>query len=325
MAEAKTYAVLTSGGDSPGMNCAIRAIARTLISMGHQCVGIRRGYSGLLEEDFMPLTISAVGNIIQHGGTILRTSRCPEFTKAIYRKKAHEILKKFHIDGLIVIGGDGSFKGAFEFFQEHQFPIIGIPGTIDNDISGTEYTIGYDTAVQTGIEAVDRIRDTALSHDRVFMIEVMGRNSSALALKVGLCTGAEYVISPSEEVPYDIIKERIERGIRRGKNSSIFIVAEGKTAGRTYSIQDNLHKNFNIDAHVCILGHIQRGGSPTSNDRSIATLMGHLAAQEICHFTEPKAAVVINGKTTLTHLSNCLQKTSGKDHDLLNIISQLSI
>ena len=223
--------LLCSGGDAPGMNCAIRAVVRTALFHGINVTGIKRGYAGLLRGEFQAMNLSSVGNIIQRGGTILQTSRSPEFMKPVFRKKAVDILRAQRIDALVVIGGDGSFNGAKALWDEHQFPVIGIPGTIDNDISGTEYTIGFDTAVQTAIEAVDRIRDTAHSHARTFLVEVMGRNSSAIALKVGVCTGAENVLLPHDEVDHKKIVEDIQRGIARGKESSIVIVAKAQLPG----------------------------------------------------------------------------------------------
>lgn len=321
----KKYAVLTSGGDSPGMNCAIRAVTRSAIFHGAEIYGIFNGYSGLIEDDIKKLETSNVGNILQTGGTILRTSRCPEFHQPETRAKAAAILKKRGIDGLIVIGGDGSYNGAYALHQEHKISVVGIPGTIDNDITGTNYTIGFDTAAQTGIEAVDKIRDTALSHGRVFLIEVMGRNSSALALHVAVCTGAENVIAPNMEVPLDEIASSIQRGVKRGKKSSIFIVAEGKTSGRSYEIQKSLLSNHQIDAKVCILGHIQRGGAPSGTDRLIATQMGDMAIQTLLAKSGAYAVIMQDGKIQTTNLVNCLLKASGHNAELEKLIKKLSI
>ncbi len=306
--------LLCSGGDSPGMNCAIRAVVRTAIYHGIQVTGIKRGYAGLLRGEFQNMNLSSVGNIIQRGGTILQTSRCPEFMKESFRKKAVDILKAQGIEALVVIGGDGSFNGAKALWDEHQFPVIGIPGTIDNDISNTEYTIGFDTAVQTAIEAVDRIRDTAHSHARTFLVEVMGRNSSAIALKVGVCTGAENVLLPHEKVNHQKLVDDIQRGIARGKDSSIIIVAEGPVAGRSYEIQHVLKDMYHMDTHVVILGHIQRGGSPSSNDRFIASQMGNIAVEALIAGNYPKVTVVQNGKVLLNDLSNCTTKS---DHNFI--------
>lgn len=325
MTSPRTFGLLCSGGDSPGMNCAIRAVVRTAIFHGHKVMGIRRGYAGLLRGEFKEMGLSSVGNIIQRGGTVLQTSRSSEFMKPEYRQKAADLLRAQGIDGLIVIGGDGSFNGANALWTEQGIPVIGIPGTIDNDISGTEYTIGFDTAVQTAIEAVDRIRDTAHSHARTFLVEVMGRNSAAIALKVGVCTGAENVLLPHEEVDYKKIHEDVLRGIARGKDSSIIIVAEGPVAGRSYNIQKTLKDKFQQDAHVCILGHIQRGGSPTGNDRFIASQMGALAVEALLRGESAKATVVQKGQVTLEDFSVCIKKNDAGLTEYKGLAEKLSI
>jgi 6-phosphofructokinase 1 len=317
--------ILCSGGDAPGMNCAIRAAVRTAIYHGHTIMGIKRGYAGLLRGEFEAMTLSSVGNIIQRGGTILQTSRCPEWIKPEFRKKAADILRAQNIEGLIVIGGDGSFNGANALSVEHGFPIIGIPGTIDNDISHCDYTIGFDTAVQTAIEAIDRIRDTAHSHARTFLVEVMGRNSSAIALKVGLCTGAENILLPHDQVPLQKIVHDIQRGVARGKDSSIIVVAEGPVAGRSYQIQKEMKDKHQLEAHVCILGHIQRGGSPTSNDRFIASQMGALAVEAITSGNTAKVTVVQKGLVTLEELSKCVLKNDVSYSEFKSLAEKLSI
>lgn len=310
----KHIAILTSGGDSPGMNCAIRAVVRSAHYHGMKVTGIKRGFAGLLRGEFFDMGLSSVGNIIQRGGTILQTSRSPEFAKEEYRKKAIDLMKGQGIEALIVVGGDGSFNGAMALWKEHQFPVIGIPGTIDNDISNTEYTIGFDTAVETAVEAVDRIRDTAHSHARTFLVEVMGRNSSAIALKVGVCTGAENILLPHEKINHQKLADDIHRGISRGKESSIIIVAEGPTSGRSYEIQKVLKEAYQLDAHVAILGHIQRGGSPSSDDRFIASQMGNLAVELLKDGKFPSVTVVQKGKVTSTDLANC---TTKEDHNFI--------
>lgn len=317
--------LLCSGGDSPGMNCAIRAVVRTAHFHGIQVTGIKRGYAGLLRGEFQSMNLSSVGNIIQRGGTILQTSRSPEFVKPEFRKKAVDILRAQKIDALIVIGGDGSFNGAMALWKEHQFPVIGIPGTIDNDISNTEYTIGFDTAVETAIEAVDRIRDTAHSHARTFLVEVMGRNSSAIALKVGVCTGAENVLLPHEKVNYQKLVDDIQRGIARGKESSIIIVAEGPVSGRSYEIQHVLKDMHHVDAHVAILGHIQRGGSPSADDRFIASQMGNMAVEALRAGKFPSVTVVQNGKVLMTDLANCVTKADNNFIEFQKLAETLSI
>lgn len=321
----KNVAVLCSGGDSPGMNCAIRAVVRTAIGEGLEIYGIQKGYSGLLEGSIRELSVSSVGNIIQHGGTVLQTSRCPEFTTEEGRREAANILRRKKIDALIVIGGDGSFNGAYKLHHEHNIPVIGIPGTIDNDIDGTEYTIGFDTAVQTAVEAVDKIRDTANSHARTFIVEVMGRKSPAIALKVGICTGAENVVFPTSEIDYKKISSDIDRGIKRGKTSSIIIAAEGETEGIGHTIQKNLKEQFNLAAHVCILGHIQRGGNPTPTDRLIASEMGHLAVKALLHGKVCEATVFRAGKVKTAPLSDCLRKKNEYDKCELELLTALSI
>jgi 6-phosphofructokinase 1 len=310
----KRIGLLCSGGDAPGMNCAIRAVVRTAIYHGMEVTGIRRGYAGLLRGEFQPMNLSSVGNIIQRGGTVLQTSRCVEWLKKEFRSKAVDILKHQGIEALVVIGGDGSFNGAKALWNEHNFPVVGIPGTIDNDISGTEYTIGFDTAVQTAIEAVDRIRDTAHSHARTFLVEVMGRNSSAIALKVGVCTGAENILLPHDKVNHQKLADDIKRGMARGKESSIIIVAEGPVAGRSYEIQHVMKDMFHLEAHVAILGHIQRGGSPTSNDRFIASQMGHLAVEALMEGNYPSVTVVRAGKVLMASLDDCTTKA---DHNFI--------
>ncbi len=317
--------ILCSGGDSPGMNCAIRAVVRTALFHGIQVTGIKRGYAGLLRGEFMPMNLSSVGNIIQRGGTILQTSRSPEFMKPVFRKKAVDILRAQRIEALVVIGGDGSFNGAKLLWDEHQFPVVGIPGTIDNDISGTEYTIGFDTAVQTAIEAVDRIRDTAHSHARTFLVEVMGRNSAAIALKVGVCTGAENVLLPHEKVDHKRIVDDVQRGMARGKDSSIIIVAEGPTAGRSYEIQNILKDMYHMDTHVVILGHIQRGGSPESNDRFIASQMGNMAVEALRADNFPSVTVVRSGKVLMAPITECVTKADNNFIEYKTLAQTLSI
>ncbi len=325
MSEVKRVAVLCSGGDSPGMNCAIRAVVRTGIGAGLEVYGIQKGYAGLLEGNIRELQVSSVGNIIQHGGTILQTSRCPEFMTAEGRKEAANLLRRKKIDALIVIGGDGSFNGAMKLNEEHQIPVVGIPGTIDNDIDGTDYTIGFDTAVQNAVEAVDKIRDTANSHARTFIVEVMGRKSPAIALKVGICTGAENVVLPTADIDYAKIAGDIDRGIKRGKTSSIIIAAEGEVEGISHTIQQKLKEKFNLQAHVCILGHIQRGGNPTPTDRVVASQMGQIAIKAILAGEQASATVYRQGKATLAPLRDCLRKKNEFDLSEVELLTSLSI
>ncbi len=321
----KCVGVLTSGGDSPGMNCAIRAVVRSCIHQGLRVFGIKRGYAGLLASDIFEMNASSVGNIIQRGGTILQTSRCPEFLEKSSRAQAFENLKKQGIDSLVVIGGDGSFQGAYALHQETGLSIAGIPGTIDNDISGTDYTIGFDTAVQTAIEAVDRIRDTASSHARNFLVEVMGRNSSAIAAMVGVCTGAENIVFPDSTVSFSDIVEDIQRGIQRGKDSSIIIVAEGPVAGRSYKIGKTLEEKYQVSSKICILGHVQRGGSPTAVDRYTASEMGFQAVKALVDSDQPMVAVSRKGVVQLAPFTECLEKTNHIGQNFLELAKTLSI
>lgn len=323
--EIKSIAVLTSGGDSPGMNCAIRAVVRTAISKGLEVYGIRRGYSGLLEGDIFKMDASSVGNIMQRGGTMLQTSRCKEFHEADTRKEAANILRRKGIDGLVVIGGNGSYQGANLLNQEHGVPVVGIPGTIDNDISGTDYTVGFDTAVQTAVEAVDKIRDTAHSHARTFIVEVMGRKSPAIALHVGVCTGAENVVFPSKEPDYDEIISDIKRGAKRGKNSSIVVVAEGEAPGLAYKIQDNLFDKHKLKSHVCILGHIQRGGRPSPIDRFLSSRMGFEAVVGLVEGNYPTATIYKEGEVELAPLEVCLGKKTEHMPQAYQLVKTLSI
>ena len=325
MKKIKSIAVLTSGGDSPGMNCTIRSVVRAAIGHDIKVYGIRRGYAGLLNNDIFEMNASSVGNIIQRGGTILYSSRCPEFKEKEKRKLAHRILEDRGIDALIVIGGDGSFKGAMALAEECYFPVIGIPGTIDNDISGTDYTIGFDTAVNTAMEAVDKIRDTAASNDRTFLIEVMGARASSIAIKVGICTGAENVLLNTEKVDYQKISDDIRRGMRRGKNSSIIIVSEGETPGRSYDIANTLEDLHDINSRVCVLGHIQRGGSPSSVDRFFGSVMGMMAVDTLCNGEHRHAIVVRKNKVAAVDLKECCEKSDHVMNDYVGISSELSI
>jgi 6-phosphofructokinase 1 len=322
------FAILTSGGDSPGMNAAIRAFVRSLHYHGHKTYGIMRGYSGLIENDIEELSPKDVGNIIQRGGTILKTSRSQDYLQKKVRLNAYKNLKKLKISGLCVIGGDGSYNGAYTLYRESGIPVIGIPGTIDNDIINTDYTIGHETAVQNAIEAIDKIRDTALSHDRVFFIEVMGKNSSALCQRIALCTGAEMSIDPKSDLPDEEIVKLIKRGQKRGKKSSIFIVAENEVPGRSYDIQKLMFLKHKINSHVCILGHIQRGGAPVAMDRYFATLMGAKAAEFLAKkskHVQAAAMVIKNSSVQTIALHKCLTKVERNDALLSQLLMELSV
>lgn len=277
----KKIAVFTSGGDAPGMNACLRAVVRTARARGLEILGIEKGYVGMLEEAIRPLQARDMANILQRGGTILKTGRCPEFLKTESRKKAADFLKAQKIEGLVCIGGDGSFRGAMALWREHQIPVVGTPGTIDNDLFGTDVTIGFDTAVNTALNAIDKIRDTADSHDRLFIVEVMGRNSGHIASYVGLACGAEDVFTPEINTTVDKAVEKILDAQKKGKKSSILVSAEGQKPGRAYDLADSIRKKTGLDAKVCILGHIQRGGSPTATDRIIASRMGSAAVDAL--------------------------------------------
>jgi len=277
----KKIGVYTSGGDAPGMNAALRAVVRVAIANKLEVFGIMQGYVGMIENHIAPLNLRDMANIIQRGGTIIKTGRSTEFTKPEGRQKAAAHLKENGIDALVCIGGDGSFRGAHTLWEEHQIPIVGVPGTIDNDIFGSDKTIGFDTAVNTALEAIDRIRDTAASHDRLFIVEVMGRNSGFIASAVGLAGGAEDIFTPEANTTVDKAIERLKDAISRGKTSSILITAEGQKPGRAYDLADAIRKKTGWDAKVCILGHQQRGGSPTAADRILASRMGAAAVDSL--------------------------------------------
>ncbi len=268
-------AVLTSGGDAPGMNAAIRAIVRAAASQGVEVFGVYRGYSGLVDGDIRPLNSASVANILHRGGTCLKSDRCEEFHFPAVRQQVAKRLRQLAIDALIVIGGDGSLTGAHLFQQETGFPVIGLPGTIDNDITGTEDCIGFDTAVNTALEAIDRIRDTANSHDRLFLVEVMGRNSGFIAAEVGIAAGAELVLIPDQPVEIDAIRASLDQSRIKGRLSSIIVVAEGDP-GRTQALAADLQAS-GYEPRVCILGHTQRGGAPTGHDRVLASCLGAMA------------------------------------------------
>jgi 6-phosphofructokinase 1 len=278
----KRIGVLTSGGDSPGMNACIRAVVRTGIYHGLKVVGIKSGFNGMINGDIVPLVSSSVSNIIQRGGTILKSARSKDFMTKESRRKAYDSMQKHKIDALVVIGGNGTFTGANVFMSEFDFPIIGAPGTIDNDLYGTDMTIGFDTALNTVMSAVDKIRDTADSHSRLFFIEVMGRDAGFIALRSGIAGGAEDILVPETVTYIDELIETLEKGFRKNKRSSIIIVAEGDDAGGAFEIASKVKEKYgHYDTRVTILGHIQRGGSPTSFDRILASTMGYEAVNAL--------------------------------------------
>lgn len=280
--EIKKIGVLTSGGDAPGMNACIRAVVRTALHKGLQVTGIYQGYQGLIDANFIDMDTRSVSNIIQRGGTILKTARCMEFKTPEGRRKGYDNLIAAGVDALVVIGGDGTFTGANFFSKEFEIPIIGIPGTIDNDLYGSDYTIGYDTANNTVIEAIDKIRDTAASHERLFFVEVMGRDSGCIALNAGIAGGAEAILLPEKETAIDDLIHHLEDGAIKKKSSSIVIVAEGDQNGGAYYVAKKVKEKFDhYDTKVSILGHLQRGGSPTSFDRVLASRLGFAAVNEL--------------------------------------------
>ena len=321
----KKIGVYTSGGDAPGMNAAIRAVVRTAILHGIEVTGIIQGYSGLIENEFMPLDLRSMANIIQRGGTMLKTGRAPEFHNAAVRAKAIDNARKAGLDAMVCIGGDGSFTAAHLLWQEHQFPIVGVPGTIDNDIAGTDNTIGFDTAVNIALEAIDRIRDTAASHDRLFIVEVMGRDSGFIATDVGIAGGAEEIFIPEDPVTPDQAIERIKRGMARGKKSSILVAAEGHKPGRAYDLAEAIRKKAGFDAKVCILGHIQRGGSPSAMDRILASRLGAAAVESLRRGECDAMVGVSHGDVVVVPFDNVIGKKKHVKPELVQLLRTLSI
>lgn len=321
----KRIGIFTSGGDAPGMNAAIRASVRAALNLKLDIVGIRGGYQGMLEKNFQQLTSRDMANIIQRGGTVLKTGRCAEFMRPEHRERAAQNLKEQNIDGLICIGGDGSFMGAHALWVEHKYPTVGVPGTIDNDIFGTDLTIGFDTAVNTALDAIDRIRDTASSHDRLFIVEVMGRDSGFIAASAGLAGGAEEIFAPEHPLLIDKVADKIKGAMGSGKKSSILIAAEGQKPGRAYDLAEQIRKKVGLDAKVCILGHQQRGGSPTASDRVLATRMGAKAIEVL---TQGQCDVFIgseglNLKTVDFEVPQKNKKLSPKEY--LQLASQMAL
>lgn len=321
----KKIGVYTSGGDAPGMNAAIRAVVRTGIHQGFEIVGISHGYAGMISGEFEPLQLSSVANILQRGGTVLKTGRSQEFLKPEYRAKAAQTLKDNQIDALVCIGGDGSFNGAQALWKEHQVPVIGLPGTIDNDIYGTDITIGYDTAVNTALEAIDRIRDTAASHDRLFIVEVMGRNSGFIAVDVGVAGGAEEVFIPETPTPIEKAIEHIQRGVNRGKTSSILVTAEGQKPGRAYDLAEAIRKKSGYEAKVCILGHVQRGGAPTATDRILASRLGAASIEALKARQCNGMLGLTHGKVSFIDFTESLSKKKVVSQELIHLAQILSI
>lgn len=323
----KKIAVLTSGGDSPGMNAAIRAVVRTCSYLNVECMGVYRGYQGMIEGDFLPMNARSVNNIINKGGTILKSARCDEFRTPEGRNKAHEQLLKAGIEGFVVIGGDGSFTGATTFNKEFDFPVIGIPGTIDNDIFGTRYTLGFDTALNTVVEAIDKIRDTASSHNRLFFVEVMGRDVGHIALNAGVAAGAEEILIPEENLGLERLLESLKRSKKSGKSSSIVVVAEGdKTGKNVFELKEYVEKNLPIyDVRVSVLGHMQRGGAPTAYDRVLASRMGVKAVESILEGKTNLMVGIIDNEIVLTPIEEAIKGHTKIDRELIRVSDIMTV
>lgn len=325
MAGIKKIGVFTSGGDSPGMNAAIRAVVRSGLYYHLEVAGIMRGYEGLINGEIISMDRKSVANIVQRGGTILKTARSEGFRTAEGRQKAHEQLMAHQIDALIAIGGDGTFTGASIFIDEFDIPVMGLPGTIDNDLIGTDFTIGYDTALNTVVEAVDKIRDTAESHDRLFIVEVMGRDSGLIALLSGIGSGAEAILIP--ETPTDInhLIDRLEHG-RKDKSSKIIIVAEGDEVGGAFEVSRVVKSKFpNIDTRVSILGHIQRGGSPSCMDRVLASRLGVAAVEALLDNRKGEMVGLVNNNIHFTPFKSAIKHMAEVNPNLLKIVEILSL
>jgi 6-phosphofructokinase 1 len=322
MSKIQKIAVLTSGGDSQGMNAAVRAVVRSAIYFGIEVYGVQRGYQGLLNRDIFPMDLRSVGDIIQRGGTILQSARCMEFTKPEGQQKGADILNEMGIDGLVVIGGDGSYQGANKL-SKLGIKTMALPGTIDNDISFTDYTIGFDTAVGVVVDAINKLRDTMSSHERSSIVEVMGRHCGDIALHAGLASGAETILVP--EMPYDLneVADRMRDNFVKGKRHSIVIVAEGVGKGEDVA-QALKDRHASLDARVTVLGHIQRGGTPTPGDRNLASRLGDFAVRKLIEGESGKACGIIKGELTLTDIDVVVNTKKGFDLELYELASRLS-
>jgi 6-phosphofructokinase 1 len=320
----KKIGVLTSGGDAPGMNACIRAVVRCGVGHELEVVGIRRGYCGILEEDFVKLGNRSVSNIIHRGGTILETARCEEMKTKEGIRKANEVLQREGIEGLITVGGDGTFRGATALAKAGKLKVIGIPGTIDNDVFGTDYTIGFDTAINTALDAIDKIRDTAGSLQRPFFIEVMGRCRGFIALEVGIAGGAEEILIPEVQTNVEQLSVDIEHSFKRGKKSSIVIVAEGDDAGGAFSIARQVWERLKLEYRICVLGHVQRGGSPTARDRVLASKLGAAAVDALLKGMSGYMVGEMKGEIAFTPLRETWEKRKELDSDLLRLVKVLA-
>ncbi len=323
--EINNIAVLTSGGDAPGMNAAIRAVTRTALYHGKRVFGVYRGYEGMIENDIVELSTTSVKHILALGGTFLKSARSQEFRTPEGRAKAAQNLRERNIDALVVIGGDGSFTGALKLAEEHGIKVIGVPGTIDNDLYGTDYTIGYDTATNTVIESVDKIRDTASSHNRLFLVEVMGRDTGYIAASTGLATGALSIILPEKNNTYEELFADLRSAQANKKTSNIIMVAEGNHLGDIFEIASAVRKEFpSIDVKVTTLGHTQRGCSPSTNDRVLASVLGHYAIKGLMEGQEKVMSGMINQKVVFTPLGDAISKTTELDYEMLTIAKILA-
>jgi len=320
----KKVGVLTSGGDAPGMNACIRAVVRCGVSCGMEVVGIRRGYCGILEEGLVKLDSRSVANTIYRGGTFLETARCEEMRTKEGIKKANEILQREGIEGLITIGGDGTFRGAVALAEAGNVKVIGIPGTIDNDVYGTDNAIGFDTALNTALDAIDKIRDTAGALNRLFFIEVMGKSRGFIALEVGIAGGAEDILIPEVETEIEQLSSDIRRCFKRGKKASIIIVAEGDDAGGAFSIAQQVWERLKLEYRVCVLGHVQRGGSPTAKDRVLASKLGAAAVDALVDGKAGYMVGELKGDIAFTPLRETWEKKKELDRDLLRLIKVLA-
>lgn len=322
----KRIAVFTSGGDSPGMNACIRAVVRTAIYHGVEVYGIRRGYNGLIKGDFVRMESSSVSNTIQKGGTILKSARSNEFITPEGRQQAFEHLQKYEIEGLVAIGGNGTFTGATLFFEEYGLPIVGAPGTIDNDLYGTDYTIGYDTAVNTALDAIDKIRDTADSHERVFFIEVMGRDSGYIAMPCAIGGGAEIVLIPETKTTIKDVITTLQEGWSRSKTSFIIVIAEGDEEGNATEVAARVKEAIpQMDARVTILGHVQRGGSPTAADRLLASQIGIACVEGLLNGKKDVMAGIVNSKLIYTPFKDTITKKKIINQRFVRMVEILSV
>lgn len=317
----KKVAVFTSGGDSPGMNAAIRSVVRTCAYKNIECVAIYRGYQGMIDGDFKEMNARSVNNIINKGGTILKSARCEDFRTEKGRQKAYDQLKKANIDAFVVIGGNGSFAGAVKFNQEFNFPVMGIPGTIDNDILGTSFTIGFDTAINTVVDVIDKIRDTASSHNRLFFVEVMGRDVGHIALNAGVGAGAEEILIPEQNLGLERLLDSLKRSKKSGKSSSIVIVAEGDKIGKNvFELKEYVEEHLPIyDVRVSVLGHMQRGGNPTCFDRVLASRMGVRAVEALLEGKSNYMVGIRDNKLVLTPIEEAIKAHTEIDMELLRV------